>query len=104
RGTRRRDPCLPNEGLSRFGGRQLARFRCGVRSMRSTLARTPEVIASWSFARRRAIRYLAVLVAGGLVATAVAIALQVHDHRQVDTAQAQARDRATQLLTDVLSY
>ena len=72
--------------------------------MRSTFARIPEMITSWSFARRRAIRYLAVVVAGGLVAAAVAIALQVHDHRQVDTAQAQARDRATQLLTDVLSY
>ncbi|EID77085.1 MULTISPECIES: hypothetical protein [Rhodococcus] len=72
--------------------------------MRNTLAQIPQAVATWSLARRRATRYLAVLVAGGLVAVAAAITLQVHDHRQVDAAQTQARDRATQLLGDVLSY
>ncbi|WP_370182380.1 hypothetical protein [Rhodococcus wratislaviensis] len=72
--------------------------------MRNTLARIPEAVASWSSARRRATRYLAVLLAGGLVAATVAIALQVHDRRQIDTAEGQARDRATQLVADVLSY
>ncbi|MFC9762087.1 hypothetical protein [Rhodococcus jostii] len=72
--------------------------------MRNTLARFPEAVASWTFARRRATRYLAVLLAGALVAVAVATALQVHDHRQVNTAQAEARERGTQLIADVLSY
>ncbi|MDF3305991.1 hypothetical protein P3H15_13265 [Rhodococcus sp. T2V] len=72
--------------------------------MRNTLTRIPEAIATWSYARRRATRYLAVLLAGGLVAVAAAVTLQVHDHRKVDSAEAQARERATQLVADVLSY
>ncbi|MDV7354817.1 hypothetical protein R4282_17625 [Rhodococcus oxybenzonivorans] len=72
--------------------------------MRNTFARIPAAVATWSFARRRATRYLAVLLAGGLVAVAVAIGLQVHDHRQVNIAEAQARERGTRLIADVLSY
>ncbi|MEU2001578.1 hypothetical protein ACH47B_09715 [Rhodococcus sp. NPDC019627] len=72
--------------------------------MRNTLARIPKAVATWSFGRRRATGYVAMLLAGALVAVAVALTLQVRDHRQVNTAETQAHERATHLVTDVLSY
>ncbi|MDV2477063.1 hypothetical protein F8M49_20170 [Rhodococcus zopfii] len=72
--------------------------------MRNVIPEVSEGIASGPFARRPAVRYLAVAVAVGLIAVAAAATLRLHEYRRVDDARDQARDRATALIADVLSY
>ena len=72
--------------------------------MRNVIAIVSDRIASGAFVRRPAVRYLAAAVTVCLVAVAAAAALQLHEYRRVDDARNQARDRATALVPDVLSY
>ncbi|WMN01705.1 hypothetical protein [Rhodococcus erythropolis] len=72
--------------------------------MKSKISRLPLAFSHWSANRRRFTMYLGLMLAGTLAAIALSFAFQLNDHHRVADAQTQARDRATVILPDVLSY
>ena len=72
--------------------------------MKSKISRLPLAFSHWSVNRRRFTMYTGIMLAGTLAATALSFAFQLNNHHRVIDAQTQARDRATEILPDVLSY
>jgi Mce-associated membrane protein len=72
--------------------------------MTNKIARIVTFAETCSYFRRRVIISIASFVAVILLAVAISITLQVNDYHRTHDAESQARERATQLLTDVLSY